>query len=475
VLYLLCCSALLLPIPLHGSAGADETPRRPDELSPEPLSFSFPEPDSARLDNGIPVFLFPSHELPLVTVEIRFRMGTRFLPADQHAVGSILSRLWDTGGTQELAPEALEDTLAALDATVSAWMGSRVGGVRAFLAAEDLEAVLPMWRDVVLHPGFDPDRLDRARKQALKDVQAINNDPYALADQHFERLIYGREYPGIHVDSREEIEGVDREAVLATYRRFVQPGNAVIGVSGDFDSEAILALLNSLFASWGTDDRFEPPIARPWPVVSSPGVYYLPGDYDQSHIRVGRVIPGLDRTSPEYPAARILGFGLGYERVFYRSRMEGLSYGTGITFSIGEDVSYWYGFGSGRSEVTAELVSLVREEVERVTEDPLTPEEVEAARIFMLGIEIRGSETSRDMVSKILDAVCLDRPPGYLDTNLEGLKSASVGDLQTAAMQYLSTDSLVVLVVGRPEAFVDSLKALGWGEPVELEPILFGE
>jgi zinc protease len=204
-------------------------------------------------------------------------------------------------------------------------------------------------------------------------------------------------------------------------------------------------------------------------------VYYLAGDYEQSHIRMGRLIPGLTEDSPEYPYVQLLGVGLGWGRVFYRSRAEGLSYGAGVDVSAGLDLGEWSGFGSGRGEVTGELLSLLREEVERIGSEPLDAKELEAARTFVLGSEIQDMETPRDVVGGILENICLERPEGYLEAQFEAYRSATVEDLERAAMRSLPLDSLVVVVVGDPAAFLESLTALGWGDPQQLEPIDFGK
>lgn len=173
-------------------ASAD-TPRHPEELSLDALEFSYPRAQQHQLACGIPVYIHENHELPLLSVEIRFRMGKHFLPEDQFTTCDLLSRLWDSGGTRNIAPDSLERRLAQLDLTLSASIGALMGTVSAYMVSSDMLEGLPLWRDLLLYPGLDEERLQRPKEQALKDLREINNNPNWIADLRFEDLALMRQ------------------------------------------------------------------------------------------------------------------------------------------------------------------------------------------------------------------------------------------------------------------------------------------
>ncbi len=456
------------------SVGA--TPRHPDELALEPIDFTSPQAVEAQLSSGIPVYIFENHDLPLVSIDIRFRMGRRYLDPEEFAAIGLLGRLWDTGGAGNLSPEALEERLAALDVTISAWVSNRAGSVSAFMVREDLREAISLWRDVLLEPRLDKERLKRSQAQALKDVQRINNNPDAIADQRFYRLLYGEEFPGVQLDTRASIEDVARDDLIRLHRRFVHPDNAIIGVSGDVGQHEILTLLDEVLAGWGEDVRFEPPSQAEWTPHPRPGVYVLTGDYEQSQVRIGRLIPHLTRTSPDYPISRILDFALGWGRVFYRSRAEGISYGAAVRVEAGEERATLNGFGSTGAGTTVDLLRLLIEEVDRMESEPFSVEEIETSRSFMIGTEISRSETARGIIGRKLEAITLGRPDDYIEVQLDGLKAADAAMASSFVDRYVHSDEpLVVFALGDPEKFGASLEDLGQGDVVELEPIIFGE
>ena len=453
-----------------------ETPRHPDELDLAPIEFSFPQPQETQLACGIPVYLFQNRDLPLLCVEIRFRMGRRYQSGGQFAAWNTFHRLWDSGGTAEVSADSLDKRLAELDVTISAGVRSRSGFVRAFMVSEDLRAGLPLWRDILLHPGFEEQRLERARAHQLKSLQSINNNPRWIADTHFDWLLYGPDYPGARTETRASIESVHRDDLVRLHQRFVHPENAIIGISGDFDTDEILNYLDELLVEWPSTGSFEPPELASWVPHPQPGVYLLPGDYEQSQVRIGHVVEGLTEVSPEEPLADLLDVGLGWGRVFYRARREGLSYGTATRMETGELRAKLYGFGGTQNPKTTQLLQLIHEEVDRLHTEPLTDEELKSAKTFIIGDAIAGRETARKVIEHKLTEINLDWPKNHFETHIESLQQASPEDIEAFVEKYVSfRDSLVVLVLGNPDTFEVPLDSLGLGPATELEPVVFGE
>lgn len=207
-----------------------------------------------------------------------------------------------------------------------------------------------------------------------------------------------------------------------------------------------------------------------------PGVYLLRGDYEQSQIRLGRVIRDLNDDSPDRAVAEILSYALGYMRVFYRVRAEGLSYGAAVMIRVGENYSTFSGFGSGRGEATLPLLRAMREETQALPTRPFTRAELESSRIFHVGSELQSNETPAALVAGKVSDVMRGRPEDFRERFLQRLLTTTAEDVQRAAQRYaLPADSMVVLVLGDPAQFGAPLDSLGMGPVRELAPVKFGE
>ncbi len=467
---------ILLPTMLLAGLSSAETPRHPEELSFEPIEFEMAEAERDTLSSGIPVFLYQDESLPLLSISIRFRMGLRYLPEESFAAARLLGSVWRDGGTESIAPDSLDERLAGKNIRISAWSEETSGGVSVSMVSEDLHEGLELWREVLLRPGFDEGRLERAKGKRVKFLQTINNSPGRIADRHFSYLVDGESYPGNYLESKAEIESVTADELRGLHRRFVHPRNALIGVSGDFQGDEILALLDEVLSGWEVDAGFSLPVRRDWTPRPEPGVYILPGEYAQSQIRVGRKVMDLDLQSADYAAATIQNYAVGFGRIFFHTRQEGLSYGCGLILDVGDEHSTLRTLGSCRPEVTVQLIEAVLEEARGGGTDPLSDEEIETSRNFLIGDVIQRNERARDIVSQSLHDLVNDRPADHLERYFETLKRADREGIQRCGRDYNHlADSLVVLVLGDPSKFETPLESLGLGPVRELEPIRFGE
>lgn len=452
-----------------------ETPRRPDELSLPNLVFTMPTPTETRLANGIRLLVFTNHDLPLVTISAYLPMGNRYLPVEQHAACTLLGRVWDEGGMGEFTAAEVDARVAALGLSLSAGVGPARAYVQASMVRTDLAEGAALWSDLLLRPRFAEDRLERAKAHRIKDIQGIDDDPQRLAETWFARLLAGQESPEGHVYTRAEIEAVTREDLQSIYESFVRPERVVIGVSGDIDLTEAVALLEPLLVDWQGQQRASSLVPYPWHREARPGVYLLPGDYKQCHVRMGVGWPNLTDLSPDYPEVRLLDFGFGYQRVYYRTRSEGLSYGTTTRLTATPDRGKFWAFGSTRPEKVSALIGAIREEVSGLAAKPLTDEEIETARTFIMGTLIQKMETARDIVGVRLQEIALDQPDGYTADQIAGLQAASVSSIAKVAERYLDFGpSPVVLIVGNPEGGADALADLGLGPVTVLTGEVFG-
>lgn len=469
---------ILMLIVLTGMVGTllADTPRHPDELSFEAIHFEMAKAERDTLALGIPVYMFRDSSLPLLNVSIRFRMGKRYLPTESFSAMGLMGSVWRDGGTSKLSADELDERLVKKNIRISAWASGLSGGVSVNMVSEDLHEGLALWRDVLLQPGWQEDRLERAKAQRIKRFQDINNDPGRIVEKHFARLLSGSGHPANYLESQSGINAVEPKTLEELHARFVHPRNAIIGVSGDFDPEEILPLLDALLSDWQASEDFVLPEKQNWDPAPEPGVYLLPGDYAQSHIRMGRTVFDLDRDSPDYAAARIHNYAVGYGRVFFRTRQAGLSYGCGILLNVGNERSSLKTLGSTRPETTVELLQAVLEEVDPDGSKPLSDTEVETARNFLVGQVIQRNERPSSIVSQIMSDLINDRPEDHYESYFDHLLGAESKRVRRCGRDYNHmNDSLVVLVLGDPDKFSMPLDSLGLGPAQELEHIRFGE
>lgn len=458
-----------------GWSAAGETPRHPGQLDLPPLVVPTPTPTDTSLTSGIRVLVFENHDVPVVSVRAGIAMGSRYLDPEDLAAYELMAAVWDEGGAGDLTPDEVDAAAAAAGLTLSAWAGDDSGGASLFVTREDLAVGLPLWADLLRTPRWDAERLERARAQVVKDVQGINDSPSRLASTWLARLLNGPETPAGKVLTAAEVAAVTRDDLDALHARFVAPDRTVIGVAGDITVAEALAGLEAVLGDWSAPEL--PPLeVRPWSPRPTPGVYWLPGDHQQCHLRMGRVIADLTMESPDYPHARLLGFTVGYLRVYYATRQAGLSYGTVTRLQVLRNRATFDAFGSTAAGNLTRLVGMIVDEVDRVHREPLDGVELEAGRTFMISSAIGHQETADDIIRLYVDDIASGLPEGFSQAHVAGLQAVTLDQIHACAERWIALDpDLVVVVVGSPAGGEAELAALGLGPVTVLEPVRFGE
>ncbi|MBS0456732.1 MAG: insulinase family protein [Proteobacteria bacterium] len=223
---------------------------------PMPTSFpalAFPALQHARLDNGLQVVLAERHEIPVVQMSMQFRGG---FAAD--AGGKLGTSSFTMGMLTQGAGKY--DALALGDAQEDA--GARIGaGASLDTAAVGLNALkgkldpsLALYADVILHPTFDAQEIERVRKTWLAGIAQEKTQPVSLALRVLPPLMYQAGHPyAIPFSGRgteDSIRSLTRADLVAFDQKWLRPDNATLVVVGDTTLAELLPKLQKTFGAW---------------------------------------------------------------------------------------------------------------------------------------------------------------------------------------------------------------------------------
>ncbi|MCZ7686029.1 MAG: hypothetical protein M5U28_47625 [Sandaracinaceae bacterium] len=103
--------------------------------------------------SGIPVFVEPSHELPLVDVEILFREGAVLDPADRDGLTRLTAQMIRRG-PRGTSAEAFDEAIEALGGSLGAAVGSHSVRFSGSVIRRNLEPYLALVGRMLGEPGL---------------------------------------------------------------------------------------------------------------------------------------------------------------------------------------------------------------------------------------------------------------------------------------------------------------------------------
>ncbi len=454
---------------LAAPAGADAQDTVPPTLAPPPV-LDLPAVRTARLTNGLELFVVPMHEVPLVQATLMIPVGGR-ADAERAGIASFTAGMLDEGA----------DTLDAFGiAAEAAYLGATLGTgadwdytiVSLKAPKRTTDAALGLMSGVVLRPTFAAAEVARQRDLRLAAILQQRDLPGVVASLAFGALLFPAEHPyhrPLTGDSA-STAGLDSATVRAFYERAYSPAGARLVMTGDVTVEEARALAERHFGGWRAPAGAGAPGTTATAVDRATTVFLVnkPGA-PQSVIRIGHA--GVERSSPDYAAIEVMNTILGG------------SFSSRLNFNLRETKAYTYGAGSGfgwrpvpgpftasadvRTDVTDSSLTEFFRELQAIRDAPVSHEELDRAKAY-LALGLAGDfETTSQMAGRVSELIRFGLPLDYYDGYMQQIMAVTAEDVQRVAREYLRPDRMTVVVVGDVERIRSGIEALGLG-PVEV-------
>ncbi|AFY79320.1 putative Zn-dependent peptidase [Pleurocapsa sp. PCC 7327] len=442
-----------------------QTPRHYDELTfsaaPE---IKIPKYERYQLSNGMVVYLMEDHQFPLVSGTALIRTGSRLEPLDKVGLAAIAGTVMRTGGTQQHPADKLDEILEQRAAVVETSIGIDSGTASFNTLSEDIDMVFDLFAEVIRYPAFAPDKIELAKTQRRGAIARRNDDPGAIANREFQKLIYGETSPYARIEEYTTIDRISREDIINFYQTYIRPDRTILGIVGDFDPAKMKAAIEKAFGDW------QPPATKLDNAIPPASQKYQGGIFlvdrpqlTQSNIRIGHL--GGDFRNPDYPALSVLngvlnGFG---GRLFndLRSRQ-------GLAYSV---YGYWdpkydypglfFAGGQTKSETTVPFVKSLLSEIEQVRTTPITEKELNYAKDSILNSFVFNFENPNQTLSRLMRYEYFGYPEDFIFQYQRAVKATTIQDVQRVAQKYLQPDRIVTLIVGNAQAIQPPLSNLG--------------
>ena len=436
---------------------AQEIPDRPEKLTFPPLVYDAPNPADYRveLESGAVVYIYPDRERPLIDLSVNVRGGSYLDPKGKEGLAGLTGYLMARGGIPSSPADKLDEELEFLAARLSSSFGGLSGSMGLNLLSKDADRGFEILRAVLAAPSFQEDKLALRKTQTLQGLKQRNDDSKNIESRERNFLAYGERFWFNRHTTAASLESIRREDLLAFHHEWVHPQNFIVSVSGDFDRDEMLKRLDGVFAAWPHPGKKAPPVPQDQK-YGKPGVYIVNKDVNQG--RVSIMLPGIRWDAPDYYAIQVMNDVLGgggfTSRITNRVRSdEGLAYSARSAFPGGVyyPVVFRAGFQS-KSSTVAYATSIVLEEIERITREPVTKEELLTTKKSFIDTFPNNFASAAQVVSAFASDEMIGRyakQPHYWANYRDNIESVDIAAVQHVAKQRLKLDQMIILIVGQ--------------------------
>jgi zinc protease len=405
-------------------------------------------PKRLLLENGAVLLLSEQPALPMVSIEFLIDAGSRYDPAGQEGLAHLAARLL-TYGTQRRSAVQISDALDFLGASLSTDCSENLASVSMTILKKDLSAGLTLLTEVLTQSTFPQEEIERQKQAILASLRAREEEPGDIAERRFAAALFPGSAYGRPVEGMEaSLLTIPQKSVREFYERNYRPNRTIISVVGDVSGDEIEAALNQTFRPW---KKGEPGSKPPIPATGAPQIIRVNRDLTQANIIMGH--EGVTRNNPDYYAVQVMNNILGGGGFSSRA-MESIRNQRGLAYSVYTHFNADKNYGSfqfvmqTQNESAHEAIRLAREEIERIRREPVSEQELNAAKDYLIGSFPLRLDTNRKVASFLAQVefyeLGLDYPEHYGDF----IRAVKREDVLRVAKQYLRPEKLITVIVG---------------------------
>ncbi len=312
---------------------------------------------------------------------------------------------------------------------------------------DQLPRALDLLADMVLHPLYQKEELERERQVVLEEIAAQDDTPEELVQVHFARDFWEDQPIGRPILGEADMVGHFTQEDLLAYRRATyRPEKLVVAAAGRLSHQQVVDLVGSLCQDFANG---EPPRPRQGAQVS-PGIHLFPQSLEQLHLICGT--QGLPAADERRFTATVLNLILGgnmSSRLFQVVREQ-----LGLAYSIYSSLSFFS--DTGLLEIAAGinprnlpvLIAALNRELAQLKEAPPTNSELDAAKEYLKGsISLNAEDCEQRMLRLAKNEIYFGE---YLDINqvLAGLLAVTAEEVQALARELLQPERWALTLLG---------------------------
>ena len=436
--------------------------------------FVAPDVKTAKLENGLEIFVVERRELPKVSVAVASRAGSVADPAGKSGVASLTARLMRRGTSTKSALD-IDTSLGDLGTALAWGVGRESARLSLDVLKRNVQPALAILAEVVRDPSFPAAEFDREKKLALDNLSQQANNPNAIANRVAYMLAFGLDHPygrppgGLPAS----VSAVERDDLTRFHQANWKPGSTALVFAGDITLSEATELARKNFGAW--PGGAAPAVTIPAPRPVGPGKVFLIDRQDAAQTVVAHILPAPARKEADY-----------YAVVLADAVYGGGGFGTRLNLNLREDKGYSYGVFSNAAILSSAgtIIASGGVQTDKTTEStvefmselknfagakPISDTELTGARFTKVRGYAQQFESLGRVVDQVLSLWTLGLPMAELQQEPEKLMSIQLGAVNAAAKKYAAPAGATLLLVGDLAKVQDGVRKLNLGEIVILD------
>lgn len=418
---------------------------------------------------GIEAWLVEDKTVPVISIDFSFEGGLVYDPEDKPGLANLASKLLDEGAG-EMNSQEFQGKLSdnAISMSFTAGRDAFYGSMKTLKANK--ETAFGLLSLALSKPRFDADAVLRMKNAVASGIRRDMGEPSWLSARTFNAMMFGDHFYGrpgagdlesMRTITRDDLE----EFVHEQFARNVLK----VSIAGDITRAEAEQALDRIFGPL-------PANAEPVDVADvkplNPGkTILLPLDIPQTFVIAGE--DSIRRDDPDWHAALIMNYILGGDSFDARLMNEirekrGLTYGVYSGLSSMNHAALLQVNMSASNDKAAQAIQLMKDQFNILAQKGPTAQELADAKAYINGSILLDLTSTNDISSALASLQRDHQSPDYINQRAALIDAVTLDDVRRVAQKILKADSLMVVLVGKPDGINPDIlldKAPGIREP----------
>ena len=410
-------------------------------------------PSRTVLGNGAVLLTKSTHTTPAVTISLAMRAGSATDPAGKPGTTWLLSRVIDRGTTTRSAADIAEE-LDSRGITLSIGVTRHLFSLVCTCLADDFEPVLALLGEMLISPSLPDDEIATRKGEVITSIRQDDDNPAVRASEALMALLYPNEHPyGRRTKGTIDIvERLTRDDLVRHHAERFAPSELTAVVVGDVEAGRATEVAARVLGGWR---RPAPaPLQLPPVVPATTRQRLVIPMMNKSQADIAYGFTSITRRDPAYYAFWLMNNAFGQYAIGGRlgdsiRERQGMAYYVSSALDANV-VEGPLAIRAGVSPANVDrAVASIDEEIARLVNEGLAPQELDESRRYLIGSIPRALETNAAIANFLQVEEFFGLGLDY-DVRLPDLLNAVALDDANAAARRVLDPSRAIFVVAGP-------------------------
>ena len=419
-----------------------------------------PAPLRFELEGGAVGFLEPDHAVPLVSIVIALRCGSAVDTPPKWGLARIALRMLRRG-CEGMTSEQIDFRIDSLGGEMAVDTSPSTVALHVQVIARSLDAFVALLARLLATPTFPEDELGRLKRETVAEIIEARDNDRVLAQKALQQTLFdGHPYAHNSGGTTASVSAIERDDVLAFYRRFLVQGNLVVGIAGDVTPERAPEITRQLLTGLQRGERAPDDVTEPAMRTGRRLLVVDKPERTQVQLLVGtQGTSAHDADHVDLVVANAIFGGTFTSRLMKEVRSKrGWSYGASSRTTVDRRRQAWVMWTFPSAADSAACLRLTLEMLDAWVSGGVLTREVAFIKRYLERSYAFEVDTAAKRLHQALDVELLSLPGDYYSAWVQRVRAVDSAGASAAVKNRIHPEDLLVVAVGTAAQVLEPLR-----------------